>query len=655
MTHHDSFPISSGVGPIGFTPHPEDPNLPGGINFPPIGEWEDPIVFPEPPFGGGGPHPIRVRCNLKLKEGCYRLNLENTLPPQLSRGFQGTLRVQDETDLNGNPSFEISGDLYRQAPPVLHPNPPGLPIPILQRPRIPIFSRKSYHSYLKVVGVTQTRTVLLGQKCTITLTVEEYRYTPPANESTHGNFPTTPSRTLRIVLESATPPSGHAGPSFTGKVFQGANQLPFVVKMDWVSKFFRRASLELESVGNTVIPEAAGPHTFQTIYASAGWDLNVVKGNTGIALPAEVNASGRWTNAQLHAFMAANRGVSNLDTDWRYYYVAVPKNSEFSGIFGIMFDQIGDQREGSCNFIDNMTGNFGDAFSKLRSAAHEVGHGFNQLHPQNEDPVLALENFIMTQSGDTRNAILNAGGTYPDDIRFEFSPHHRHHLIHAPDIMVRPGGEDFGFGHGTSGHNPEDADVAESLGLSLTLSTVRNHIKLGEPLQLNMTLTNNGPTALPVPQSIAWSTPNTHISVGKVDADMRSLSPFVHVCDSTGYATLDAGQSISNRENVFWDTSGFVFTQPGVHKVEVDVHWNVDGVGLALSAEHFIWVDYPVTAKENEAAAALMHPEVGKYVALGGNAKHLDVAVERIGKAAKVASNHPGYDCIAQLDADAAK
>jgi hypothetical protein len=597
-----------------------------------------------------------IPCNLKLPEGCYKIGMSSNSRASGSRvDFVGTLRIELAEDSNGNTGYEISGDLYRNEVKGNQPFPIEAPWPNNTAQKIPIYGRSRYHSYLKIIDIAKPAKVPSGSKCTITLTLEQYYYTPPATDAGHGSFPSSPSQTLTIVFEKARPPSGHTGPYYEGKVFQGTNQLSTNCSIEWVSTYFRKASIELESVVGAAIPDTAGPHNFRSIYASTGWDVDVITGDTNLPVPVGVSAANPWSNAELHEFMVSNRNPRvNLDRQWQYYYVAVPHTSDQGSLFGIMFDTLGDHREGSCNFINNMTGDFDDAFSKLRSAAHEIGHGFNQLHPQNESPLLATENFIMTQSGTTRSAIINAGGTYPDDIRFEFSPHHVHHLKHAPDVVVRPGGEDFGFGHATvlaGSFNPEDVEIALELGLLLKVDAVRSHIKLGEPLQMKVRLTNNGSKTMQVPETISWMGMNTNIAVALPGGDLRRVSSFIHVCDSKGNVDLDPGKFVDSEALVFWDTNGFVFSQPGVHKVEVQVRWNMSTHSLALTAEKYIWVDYPVTAKENEAAALLMHPEVGKYVALGGNANHLHIAVDRIANAEKYASHHPGYDCIAALNA----
>jgi hypothetical protein len=45
-----------------------------------------------------------------------------------------------------------------------------------------------------------------------------------------------------------------------------------------------------------------------------------------------------------------------------------------------------------------------------------------------------------------------------------------------------------------------------------------------------------------------------------------------------------------------------------------------------------------------------LHNEVGKYVALGGNATHLKEAVARFERATRVAKNHPAVLRINQIN-----
>ena len=639
-------PTATPVENVGFTPDPADPH-----GWPPgLPEGERPFDW-RPEFPLHGERPLFRFCNLSLRGGCYQLFLTRTDGITLfSDRFEGTMRVEI-----GRSDTTVSGDLYKvrrfddlvigQAERVF-----AAPLPI-----IPIKPRSRYFSYLRVVGIssapvlTQFARILppIFNPCTISLTVEEFRYTHPTAGQANGSFPQTPTRTLVFVLTKAAVPAGFQGPAFEGDVFENGLRLPLKVSLFWVSDFFRRARLELENVTGVAIPGSVGADSFQSTYAKAGWDVTVVNGNANIAVPGGVSPS--WSEAELHAFMVANRNpAANLDREWHAYHVSVPLDfTPDSGIFGIMFDQLADEREGACNFIQNFTGIHNDNRSRLRSAIHEIGHGFNQLHPPTEG--LANDNSIMTQSGGVRTVIQNAGGTYPDDINFAFNAHNTHHLIHAPDVVVRPGGEDFMFGHvGTFA--PEAQDDAKDRGVALRVAASDGRLKLGQPLVVKVELVNGGAKPVSVPAIFGTKLHNVSIVVRRAGREERRIRSFVLICHEELYRDLAPGKSITWEEVVYWDRNGVVFPDPGPYAVSVEARWFESGQPLAAEASSDVWVDYPLTEKENAVAAALLDDEVGKYVALGGNAVHLKRAVARIAEAKKAEPKHPAIRRIAQID-----
>jgi hypothetical protein len=444
-------------------------------------------------------------------------------------------------------------------------------------------------------------------------------------------------------------PEGYAGPSFEGSAYDGITFLPYKFSMLWVSDFYRRARVEVESVSGATSVTSVGVNDFPTAYATAGWDVTVVTGDARLAVPAGVSLINPWSNAELHAFMLANRNpATNLDSEWQVYYAAVPFDSGAKlGIFGIMFDRLDEEREGSCNFVDNFKGIHDDARARLRSALHEVGHAFNQLHPPDEN--LANDNSIMSQSGAVRRVIQNGGGTYPDDINFVFNEHNRHHLIHSPDVVVRPGGEDFEFGH-DFGFSPEADDNADAAGLDLNLKIENNPLKLGEPLALQLTLTNNGQKAVRVPKNIGTAFRSTEITVRKSGERARHYRSFVLLCDGEADIELHPGKSIVSDEVIYWDRNGFVFNSPGSYTVSATITWETDGQPFSDTASAEVFVDYPLSKADNDVAALLLNDEVGKYVALGGNARHLKEAVSRIERASELAEEYPAVRQLRKMD-----
>lgn len=647
-------PLAESIKPTAFIPDPDNPHQP----LPELPETNAPPFEPIPEF----PEPRGswlVPCRLDLRQGCYQIRMENSgFQFLLQPRFVGTMRVE-----HGDDHTTISGDFYKFIPRIK----PGFigselteillaNVAHAGSPVIPIFPRKRYHSYLKVVRIHKSLATYSSKPCTITLTVEEFQYTHPDEGEATGSFPQTPNRTLTIVLTRVADPEGFPGPSFEGTVFQGNTPLRERFSMLWVSDNFRRAKLELENVIGVAIPARAGANDFRSIYATAGWDLDVMIGDVDLPVPPFASASDPWTRAELHAFMQSNRNpATDLDKEWQMYHVSVPFDfSPQPGILGIMFDEIQDEREGACSFIQNFTGDHNDDRAKLRSAAHEVGHGFNLLHPQSES--LPLDNSIMTQSRDVKEFIEGPQrrGSYPEDINFAFNVHNRHHLIHSPDVVVRPGGEDFEFGHPPEdqlqGFAPEAADNADAAGIELRLKMGNDHLKLGEPLILRIELVNNGKHNTRVPINIGTAFHRTAVTVRKSGEKARQVRSFVIACDGHDNQELKPGQSVGSDETIYWDRNGCVFQAPGLYVVSATVSWEDGGQPFAAKASVEVWVDYPVTDRDNRIAALLMNNEVGKYLALGGNAHHLKEAVARIEQATKVAKNHPAVMRINQIN-----
>src|SRR5207249_11065088 len=87
----------------------------------------------------------------------------------------------------------------------------------------------------------------------------------------------------------------------------------------------------------------------------------------------------------------------------------------------------------------------------LRSVCHELGHGFNQIHQEQEG---GADNSIMTTTPSVADALggpfTGEPGVFPTEIALRFNDHVRHHLVHFPDIVVRPGGMTFGTGHSST-------------------------------------------------------------------------------------------------------------------------------------------------------------------------------------------------------------
>jgi hypothetical protein len=205
----------------------------------------------------------------------------------------------------------------------------------------------------------------------------------------------------------------------------------------------------------------------------------------------------------------------------------------------------------------------------------------------------------------------------------------RHHLVHFPDVAVRPGGLTFGSGH-SSTLPQADRTYFSASELELALEVDSSRIELGEPLQLTWTLTNRSDEPLPVPSDLTFEAQHVFIDVADANGVVRNIPSFVIRTDQASIMALEPGTSITERTRVFWGSNGFAFEKPGHFVVEVRVIWSIAGIPVGVKSAKHVWVNFPQSELDNDAAAELLHPEVGKYVALGGAANHLTEAVERL-------------------------
>jgi hypothetical protein len=628
------------------------------------------------------PWPPSLPCRVNLAQGCYAL----TIQPSGFVTYQGTMRVE-----RGATAATVSGDLYR-----FLNLPTPLPIPTLPqvpqlpgitdadwaeattrsaaalasigtrfpfRRRIPIYPRGKYHSYLKVTGIQQLRPVP-RLPCTLTLTVEEYVYTQPPTGSFNGSFPSTATRTVQLVLHEVPSPPPF-GPKFEGTIFEGGTAKGSVT-MTWVSTSYRRATVEVDVVQGAVAPQpvaassGSGGEDIRSVFASAGWDVMVEYDQTNIPVPSAVTATNCWSSADLHSLMQnVRKSTTDLDQEWRIHLICVP--AQLGCGRGVMYDQIGVPREGVASFSDDgypsgESAFFGTAANQqqrnvprafLRSACHEVGHGFNQIHQEQEG---GADNSIMTTTPSVANVLGGPPGVFPDDISLSFNNHVRHHLIHWPDPVLRPGGMTFGSGHSSSVPSADRLYFAADE-LELDLHVAADHIELGEPLRLSWTLTNRTDVAIPVPSDIGVEAQHAFVRVTNPHGVQRTMRSFVICTDGVSLDPLAPGDQLSAETRVFWDSDGFAFDSPGRYQVEVDVIWAQGPTPVGTKTSTEVWVNYPHSDSDNEAAALLLHPVVGKYVGLGG-APHLTEAVERLSQAARLpaAGDKPGARALRGYD-----
>ncbi|MEV0371794.1 hypothetical protein AB0I10_18510 [Streptomyces sp. NPDC050636] len=606
------------------------------------------------------PFPPLPLPHVGLSQGCYQLTIQTT--PALVT-YRGTMRVER----NGT-STTASGDVYRFlnlpfplplpganvntgaveasfSPAVLASVEPVAP----GRREIPIYPRNKYYSYLKVTGIRQSPPFTAGPR-RLMLMVEEYRYTQPAPGSFNGTFPSTPSRTFTMVLHPVPTPPALGGTAFEGSLLEAGTPQGSVT-MRWVSPYFRRAHVEVDTVSGAIAPQpvpalsGTGTEDIRSVFASANWDVTVEYDQTGIPVPEGVISTNCWSRANLHQLMqSVRKPTTDLDREWRMHLVVVP--AKLGCFRGVMYDQIDVPREGVASFSDDGYPSAESSFygaaadqrqrnvprAYLRSACHELAHGFNQIHQEQEG---GADNSIMTTTPSVADVLGGPPGVFPTDINLGFNEHVRHHLIHWPDPALRPGGMTFGSGHSSSVPSVDRLHFSPDE-LHLKLQVENDRIDLGEPLRVSWTLTNRMRLPIPVPTDLGIEAQHAFIRITNPQGQQKTLRSIAVCTDHVALRPLEEGSDRSAEARVYWDSDGFAFSTPGRHLVEVELLWAQGAVPVGAKATAEVWVNYPQSRADNDVAAALLHPEVGKYVALGG-APHLREAVNRLNSVSEIA------------------
>lgn len=530
-------------------------------------------------FAAGRPASGRQRSPAQLIDGCYLIDYTPAASGNV--GYAGTLRVETSTG-----ALIASGDLYQRpldgsalAP---LPDPAG---------GIPIFPVQSYRYYLRVIQALEAAAgfdlvfeILEAKPLTVPMpdggVIKTFEFQPPA------------AFAARMAAGAG---SNGSEQRFTGEVADSRGALAGKLSMVRVSSYLRKASIEMDRIPYSELPLDNGEgENWRTIFDKVGWEITLRISDGNVEDLGEF-----WSGPQAHATMLARRDSCDLDTEWRYYLLAVRRivkmldtTDPVLGERGYMFDEPANDidhvpREGfmvashwpiprlpAWGLLQGKRA--ADTVTYFRTAVHEFGHATGLSHNPADNGFMNPTDGVAAKS--------TPENPFPTNLQWAFNPVDETRLRHWPDFVVRPGGNP-GAGEGS----PIPAMKSDQHRLDVVPDKMS--VSPGAPVNLALTLTNISRGTASTPDDLGTASQFVRGQVVGPDGTVRSFAPQDVPPFQDPLPVLEPAQSFSGAFALQRSEGGGLFPLPGDYRILVDVIWRGDEITLFANGETRLTVE----------------------------------------------------------------
>lgn len=400
----------------------------------------------------------------------------------------------------------------------------------------------------------------------------------------------------------------------------------------FVSVYFRFVQYEQDKVSDVTTPIFTSYNTGSLPSGGSARSLSVIKayGESGIQVQtagvwdviniSEAGANARWSNAELHAAMVKHFSHWKEVPQWKVWLLAAQLHEMGPGLYGIMFDQQGKQRQGCAVFHAGIGGTSADKLRlQLYTYVHELGHCFNLLHSWqksyaqppalNRPSALSWMNYPWYYPGGP-DAFWSA---FP----FQFDDPEIIHLRHGFRNNVIMGGNDFIIGSAIEDPRAFSSPVEDKSGLRLMLDAKKS-FALGEPVVVEIKLYVTDLRGVQVIKHLHPNMGFVQIGIRKPSGQVVVYEPLLEHCVASEVTTLDADQpSIYESAFISYGKAGHYFNEMGTYQLRA-IYYSLDG-SLVTSDTLSFRVQAPHNSTDEEVADLFLGDEQGTLLYLLGS------------------------------------
>lgn len=400
----------------------------------------------------------------------------------------------------------------------------------------------------------------------------------------------------------------------------------------FVSTYFRTVQYEMDKVSDVVTPvfssyntgalPSGGPARVLSVpaaYAEAGIEMQTA-GIWDVVPISEAGADVKWSDAELHAAMVKHFSLWADVPQWKVWQLVAQLHELGPGLYGIMFDQQGKQRQGCAVFHTGIGGTTPDKLRlQLYTYVHELGHCFNLLHSWQKSYAQPP-----TPNRPDAKSWMNYPWNYPGGdtafwsaFPFQFDDLELVHLRHAFRNNIIMGGNNFAVGSALTDPEAFSRPIVDNSGLKLELRA-RNWFSLGEPVVVEIKLSTTDLRGVKVHSHLHPNIGFVQIGIQNPSGHVEVYEPLIEHCMVPELTTLNTDQpSIYNSAFISYGKGGLYFDKTGTYKLRA-LYYSLDG-SLVTSDTLNIRVRTPHSSTDEEVAELFLDDEQGTLLYLLGS------------------------------------